>query len=165
MDRQHQKNLIKGSETMYQDQQLSKKHWDTMYQIAKGHLSMEQLTPQQQQFYAKLITEHEDDLLEMVHNPFVYREMMQSWDKGEVVPFTGKAKKGLNVNLGKVDVSQMDNVFPIGGGKLQGVLNKPLHQIRHPKSGMVPWVSGLAGMVLAAELTNAHQNAQKEEQA
>ena len=50
MDRMHQKKLIKGSETMYQDQQISKKHWDTMYQIAKGNLSMEQLTPQQQQF-------------------------------------------------------------------------------------------------------------------
>ena len=111
-----------------------------------------------------MITEHEDELLEMVHNPFTYREMMKSWDKGEVVPFTGKAKNGLNVNLGKVDVSQMDNVFPIGGGKLQGVLNQPLHRNRHPRSGMVPWVSGLAGMVLAAELTNAHQNARKEEQ-
>lgn len=163
LNQRYEKSLLEQAGPQYQDQQISKKHWDMMFRIAKGHVPMESLSPSDQKFYAKKIAENEQALLSMLNDPREYQEMKKSFDRGQVLPFTGETKKkGLNIgfkNLKNLDTSNVKSIaprVPLEDLMQLGKLKNP-----HPRSGSIPLITGLLGMALAGEVTHLKQKERK----
>lgn len=154
LDIRYQNKSVEQAQQLYNDRQASRKHWETLLDLTKGKLSLEDLPEEKRSFYEKQLKDLSDDLHFLKANPLEARKSLRSMtDTGEVVKFPHNNKstlKNIFPQLGDVTPEKLRLISPNANTKLR------LHKVRHPASRLLPGALGVVGFVSGGAALKNH---------